>query len=87
MSKNTSIALNNHFQGFISDQIEDGQFSSASEVVRAGLRLLEERADKLKYLRQELEKGEIGEAISIDDYKNRFAVRREQYLAKQGVNK
>ena len=43
MSRNTSITLGDHFAEFIDQQVEDGRYSTASEVVRAGLRLLEEQ--------------------------------------------
>lgn len=40
MPKNTSITLGAHFDGFIAQKINDGRYASASEVVRAGLRML-----------------------------------------------
>jgi len=58
MAKNTSITLGEHFDGFITGQIKSGRFGSASEVVRAGLRLLENTETKLETLRQMLSKGE-----------------------------
>ncbi|ARU57233.1 CC2985 family antitoxin [Oleiphilus messinensis] len=58
MSKNTSITLGQHFDGFISKQIKDGRYASASEVVRAGLRLLEDNEHKIAVLRKMLEEGE-----------------------------
>ena len=58
MPKNTSMTLGDHFDGFIAQQISDGRYSSASEVVRAGLRLLEENEQKAAVLRQMLEDGE-----------------------------
>lgn len=58
MAKNTSITLGNHFDLFIMKQIKSGRFSSASEVVREGLRVLEERETKLTLMRRELEQGE-----------------------------
>jgi antitoxin ParD1/3/4 len=58
MAKNTSISLGDHFANFIDDQIASGRFGSASEVVRAGLRLLEERDMRLKTLREALIEGE-----------------------------
>ncbi len=58
MSKNTSISLGEHFDSFISTQLHSGRFSSTSEVVRAGLRLLEDSETKLTALREHLAIGE-----------------------------
>jgi antitoxin ParD1/3/4 len=58
MLKNTSVTLGKHFEAFIAQQIENGRFSSASEAVRAGLRLLEEKEIKLAALRRALQEGE-----------------------------
>jgi antitoxin ParD1/3/4 len=57
MGKNTSVALGDHFQRFIEQQVADGRFGSASEVVRAGLRLLEERETQLAGLRRAIQDG------------------------------
>lgn len=54
MSKNTSITLGNHFEDFINAQLDSGRYNSTSEVVRAGLRLLENNESKLKVLREHL---------------------------------
>ena len=58
MAKNTSMTLGEHFDGFIAQQIETGRYGSASEVVRAGLRVLEDKENKLDVLRQMLVDGE-----------------------------
>lgn len=58
MGKNTSVTLGDHYEKFISHAIEGGLFGSASEAIRAGLRLLEEREMKLKILRKALIQGE-----------------------------
>ena len=58
MGKNTSISIGQHFDSFIQNQIDTGRYASTSEVVRAGLRLLEEEEQKLRLLRQSLIDGE-----------------------------
>jgi antitoxin ParD1/3/4 len=58
MAKNTSISLGDHFEGFIDKQISSGRYGSASEVIRASLRLLEEREGRIGALRQALIDGE-----------------------------
>lgn len=58
MQKNTSIILGSHFEGFIAQQVSLGRFGTASEAIRAGLRLLEEQEIKLATLRQALQEGE-----------------------------
>ena len=58
MAKNTSMSLGDHFTGFIEAQLRDGRYGSASEVVRAGLRLLEEHETRVQALKDALTAGE-----------------------------
>lgn len=58
MSKNTSITLSKHFEQIIERTIESGRYSSASEVIRAGLRLIEEQEQKIILLQEAIEAGE-----------------------------
>ena len=58
MPKNTSITLSEHFATFIEEQVSEGRYGNASEVIRAGLRLLEEREAKLDALRRAINEGE-----------------------------
>ena len=67
MARNTSISLGEHFTQFIDRQVDGGRYNSASDVVRAGLRLLEEREAKLEALRSALIEGETsGEFQDFD---------------------
>ena len=63
MKKNTSISLGEHFDSFIDTQLETGRYASTSEIVRAGLRLLEEEETKLLNLQKLLEEGERSELV------------------------
>jgi antitoxin ParD1/3/4 len=69
MAKNTSISLSDHFAEFVESQVASGRFGSASEVVRAGLRLLQERDMKLAAVRNALIEGEAsGPARPFDPH-------------------
>ena len=57
MAKNTSITIGDHFATFVEEQVSQGRYGNASEVIRAGLRLLEEREAKLKALRAAIDEG------------------------------
>lgn len=58
MAKNTSILLGDYFDNFINQQVQSGKYSSASEVVRAALRLFEREETQKSELIKELRKGE-----------------------------
>lgn len=58
MGKNTSVTLGEHFASFVEEQVVRGRYGSVSEVVQAGLRLLEEQERKVEALRAALIEGE-----------------------------
>ncbi len=71
MGRNTSISLGNHFESFIENSITEGRFNNASEVVRAGLRLLEEDENRIIALRKAISEGlESGRAVDFDPKKH-----------------
>jgi antitoxin ParD1/3/4 len=65
MGRNTSISLGNHFESFIEHSVNDGRFNNASEVIRAGLRLLEDEENKILALRKAINDG-IGSGRAVD---------------------
>lgn len=67
MSRNTSVSLGDHFAEFIDAQVQTGRYGSASDVVRAGLRLLEEHETRLRALEAAFVAGEeSGAPASFD---------------------
>lgn len=58
MAANTSISLDDHFSSFLAREVATGRYRSASEVVRAGLRLLEDQETQMAALRAALIAGE-----------------------------
>ena len=65
MNRNTSISLGSYFDNFIQSRISVGRFKNASEVVRAGLRLLEEEENKIIALKEAIQEG-IDSGIAHD---------------------
>lgn len=57
MGKNTSVSLGDYFEGFVENKIAEGRYKNASEVLRAGLRLLEEEENKIAALKTSIEEG------------------------------
>lgn len=71
MPSNTSISLDDHFAAFLAHEVSTGRYRSASEVVRAALRLLEDQETQMSALRSALEAGEESgrpEAFDFDAF-------------------
>ena len=57
MGKNTSVSLGDYFEDFVESRISEGRYKNASEVIRAGLRLLEEEENRLSALKSAIQEG------------------------------
>ena len=82
----TSVALGSHFEEFVKDQLESGRFNNVSEVVRAGLRLLEDeqklRELRLRELRAAIQAGiDSGDAGTVEEVVARNRARRSKSRA------
>lgn len=80
MGKNTSISLGTHFESFISSSVSSGKYSSASEVIRSALRLLETEESKLIELRKALVEGENSSMIDNFDAKSHLEELHRKHL-------
>ncbi|OPC53238.1 type II toxin-antitoxin system ParD family antitoxin [Elizabethkingia bruuniana] len=65
MGRNTSVSLGNYFEDFVDAKVTQGRYKNASEVIRAGLRLLEEEENKIQFLKKSVQEG-IDSGIAKD---------------------
>jgi len=84
----TSVALSSHFETFIRDQVESGRYSNVSEVVRAGLRLLEDaerqKAIELQALKNDIAAGKAsGAALAAEPVFDRLQAKYAQQATRQ----
>lgn len=89
MAKNTSVSLGDHFENFIAEQTEQGRYGSASEVIRASLRLLEEHERKVSALQQAIIEGVQSEnagPLDMADVKKRARYRATALNRKNAGN-
>ncbi|MBY4894113.1 type II toxin-antitoxin system ParD family antitoxin [Rhodobacteraceae bacterium N5(2021)] len=82
MARNTSVSLGDHFGEFIDEKVKEGRYGSASDVIRAGLRLLEEEEAKLERLRAEIAKGDASGIATEWNWDEFRESRRAEYEAK-----
>jgi antitoxin ParD1/3/4 len=83
MAKNTSVIIGDHFADFIERQVSEGRYGSASDVVRAGLRLPEEREMRVEVLRAALIEGEQSGPSTPFDF-DAF-IERKRHRSKRGA--
>ena len=65
MGRNTSVSLGNYFEEFVDSKVAQGRYKNASEVIRAGLRLLEEDENRIQILKSAIKDG-LDSGISKD---------------------
>lgn len=65
MGRNTSVSLGDYFEEFVDHKVSEGRYKNASEVIRAGLRLLEEEENKIQILKNAIQEG-IDSGIAKD---------------------
>lgn len=81
MYKDTSLVLGEHFDQFIEEQIGEGRYQSADEVVRAGLRLLETESQKFNALKKAIQEGiDSGIAVSFDPDEHLQQLKKQRAL-------
>jgi len=78
MGRNTSVILGDHFDKFIRTEIDSGRYRSASEIIRSGLRLLENEKKKIQAINEALVIGEeSGEAKPFDNEEFKLKMRKK----------
>ncbi len=71
MGRNTSVSLGNYFENFVDSKVSTGRYKNASEVIRAGLRLLEEDENRIQILKTAIKEGlDSGIAKNFDANEN-----------------
>lgn len=78
--KNTSISLGNYFDEFVSRQVSAGRYKNVSEVIRAGLRLLEDEESKVIALRAAIQKGLDSPRVENFDFKGNLKKLKQEKI-------
>ena len=79
MARNTSITLGDYFEDIIQSSIKTGRYSSVSEVIRAGLRLVDEEEKRIRLLREAIEAGEQSGYVKDFDAEIHLAELQKKY--------
>jgi len=82
VARNTSVTIGEHFTNFIATQVSTGRYGSASDVVRAGLRLLEDHEAKFKALQDALIEGDLSGMAEPFDFEDFLAELNREYDAR-----
>ena len=81
MNRNTSISLGGYFDMFVQGRISEGRYKNVSEVIRAGLRLLEEEENKAIALKNAIQEGiESGIAQDFNPDKHLVDIKSKRKL-------
>ena len=81
MGRNTSVSLGNYFENFVDNKISAGRFKNASEVIRAGLRLLEEDENRIQILKNAIKEGldsGIAENFDVNENLKKLKAKKSQ---------
>ena len=78
--KNTSISLGNHFDQFVNSQVSAGRYQNISEVIRAGLRLLENEESKVITLKNAIQEGLNSQRVESFDFDEHIKTLKSQKL-------
>ena len=85
MAKNISISLDTYFENFVNEIIKEGRFSNVSEVMRAGLSLLEKEEQKHQAIIEALKKGEESEDVENFTRESHMKYLHDKYLKNEKV--
>lgn len=81
--KNTSVSLGDYFDQFVSKQVAEGRYKNVSEVIRAGLRLLENEESKMMALKYAIQQGLNSPRVEDFDFEEHLA-KLKSYKKKNG---
>lgn len=76
--KNTSISLGSYFDEFVSRQVASGRYKNVSEVIRAGLRLLEDEESKMFALKTAIQKGMDSPKVDHFDFEENLKLLKKK---------